>query len=272
MGFKHSHSLGQNFLTDKNLLAAIVGDAGVTASDRVIEVGAGQGALTRPLHRRRRGRHGLRPRDRGRGGAGRAHASAGGDGRARDELRDRLTAGRIPAPAGIRIPRAGSGNGRFHEGGTARRAVQGGGKPALLHNHARALPFPGRPRLRERHGHGPERGRRAHYRAPWRQGLRRAVGHHAPGGRAAHHPPRPAHDVHAPAQRRQRGRDDRPPFRHPRPPHQSPRPRRIRHAPQNAPQLSDRRRLPQARRALRPLRPRPSRRGARGEVEPGGVH
>lgn len=49
MGFKHSHSLGQNFLTDKNLLAAIVGDAGVTASDRVIEVGAGQGALTRPL-------------------------------------------------------------------------------------------------------------------------------------------------------------------------------------------------------------------------------
>ena len=49
MGFKHSHSLGQNFLTDKNLLTAIVGDAGVTASDRVIEVGAGQGALTRPL-------------------------------------------------------------------------------------------------------------------------------------------------------------------------------------------------------------------------------
>ncbi|MBQ7227382.1 MAG: ribosomal RNA small subunit methyltransferase A [Clostridia bacterium] len=48
-GFKHSHSLGQNFLTDKNLLSAIVADAGVTASDTVVEVGAGQGALTRPL-------------------------------------------------------------------------------------------------------------------------------------------------------------------------------------------------------------------------------
>ena len=49
MTFKHSHSLGQNFLTDKNLLSAIVKDAGVTAEDNIIEVGAGQGALTRPL-------------------------------------------------------------------------------------------------------------------------------------------------------------------------------------------------------------------------------
>ena len=47
--FRHSHSLGQNFLTDKNLLAAIVSDAGVSADDVVIEVGAGMGALTRPL-------------------------------------------------------------------------------------------------------------------------------------------------------------------------------------------------------------------------------
>ena len=47
--FKHSHSLGQNFLTDKNLLTAIVADAGVGSGDTVIEVGAGQGALTRPL-------------------------------------------------------------------------------------------------------------------------------------------------------------------------------------------------------------------------------
>lgn len=47
--FKHSHSLGQNFLTDTNLLAAIVQDAGVLSTDTVIEVGAGQGALTRPL-------------------------------------------------------------------------------------------------------------------------------------------------------------------------------------------------------------------------------
>ncbi len=47
--FRHSHSLGQNFLTDKNLLAAIVADSGVTNGDTVIEVGAGMGALTRPL-------------------------------------------------------------------------------------------------------------------------------------------------------------------------------------------------------------------------------
>lgn len=47
--FRHSHSLGQNFLTDRNLLSAIVADAGVSPTDTVIEVGAGQGALTRPL-------------------------------------------------------------------------------------------------------------------------------------------------------------------------------------------------------------------------------
>lgn len=47
--FKHSKALGQNFLTDKNLLSAIVSDAGITADDTVIEVGAGAGALTEPL-------------------------------------------------------------------------------------------------------------------------------------------------------------------------------------------------------------------------------
>lgn len=47
--FKHSHALGQNFLTDKNLLSAIVADAKVENGDIVVEVGAGQGALTQPL-------------------------------------------------------------------------------------------------------------------------------------------------------------------------------------------------------------------------------
>lgn len=36
-------------MTDGNLLSAIVNDAGVTAGDTVIEVGAGMGALTKPL-------------------------------------------------------------------------------------------------------------------------------------------------------------------------------------------------------------------------------
>ncbi len=47
--FRHSHSLGQNFLTDGNLLSAIVSDAEVGADDTVVEVGAGMGALTLPL-------------------------------------------------------------------------------------------------------------------------------------------------------------------------------------------------------------------------------
>lgn len=46
MGFKHSHSLGQNFLSDGNLLAAIAADAELSADDTAVEVGAGMGALT----------------------------------------------------------------------------------------------------------------------------------------------------------------------------------------------------------------------------------
>ncbi len=40
---------GQNFLTDTNLLSAIVRDAGVTSQDCVVEIGMGQGALTEQL-------------------------------------------------------------------------------------------------------------------------------------------------------------------------------------------------------------------------------
>jgi 16S rRNA (adenine1518-N6/adenine1519-N6)-dimethyltransferase len=47
--FKFKKSLGQNFITDTNLLAAIVADAGVLADDTVIEIGAGAGALTKEL-------------------------------------------------------------------------------------------------------------------------------------------------------------------------------------------------------------------------------
>ena len=41
--------LGQNFLADTNLLAAIVREAGVGADDVVLEVGGGEGALTAEL-------------------------------------------------------------------------------------------------------------------------------------------------------------------------------------------------------------------------------
>jgi 16S rRNA (adenine1518-N6/adenine1519-N6)-dimethyltransferase len=42
-------SLGQNFLSDPNILSKIVYMAGVTRSDRVLEIGPGLGSLTRSL-------------------------------------------------------------------------------------------------------------------------------------------------------------------------------------------------------------------------------
>lgn len=43
---------GQNFLTDENLLSEIVEKSGVTASDTVLEIGCGAGALTHELAKR----------------------------------------------------------------------------------------------------------------------------------------------------------------------------------------------------------------------------
>lgn len=48
-GFQFKKQFGQNFLTDKNLLSAIVADAGVTEDTTVLEIGAGAGALTRAI-------------------------------------------------------------------------------------------------------------------------------------------------------------------------------------------------------------------------------
>ena len=47
--FIFQKKFGQNFLTDKNLLNAIVQDAGLTKDDDVLEIGAGAGALTQIL-------------------------------------------------------------------------------------------------------------------------------------------------------------------------------------------------------------------------------
>lgn len=47
--FKFNKALGQNFISDKNLLDAIVADSGVTGEDVVVEIGAGGGTLTRAL-------------------------------------------------------------------------------------------------------------------------------------------------------------------------------------------------------------------------------
>ncbi|WP_448807322.1 16S rRNA (adenine(1518)-N(6)/adenine(1519)-N(6))-dimethyltransferase RsmA [Aminobacterium colombiense] len=47
--FKHKSSLGQNFLTDRNILGQIVKWAAIDESDILLEIGAGQGVLTREL-------------------------------------------------------------------------------------------------------------------------------------------------------------------------------------------------------------------------------
>ncbi len=48
-GFCFNKQFGQNFITDTNLLSAIVSDAGVAKTDTVIEIGAGAGTLTKVL-------------------------------------------------------------------------------------------------------------------------------------------------------------------------------------------------------------------------------
>ena len=48
-GFHHKHSLGQNFLTDVNLLETLIDDAGVGPQDHILEIGPGGGDMTRLL-------------------------------------------------------------------------------------------------------------------------------------------------------------------------------------------------------------------------------
>ena len=48
-GFNFKKKFGQNFLSDTNLLRAIVSDAGISENDTVLEIGTGAGALTRAL-------------------------------------------------------------------------------------------------------------------------------------------------------------------------------------------------------------------------------
>ena len=47
--FKFQKNFGQNFITDTNLLKAMVEDAGIEAGDIVVEIGPGAGTLTREL-------------------------------------------------------------------------------------------------------------------------------------------------------------------------------------------------------------------------------
>ncbi len=49
MEHEFKKKFGQNFLSDKNLLQAIVNDAEICEKDNVLEIGAGAGALTKPL-------------------------------------------------------------------------------------------------------------------------------------------------------------------------------------------------------------------------------
>lgn len=47
--FRFNKALGQNFITDTNLLDAIVSDSGITGDDIVVEIGTGAGTLTRAI-------------------------------------------------------------------------------------------------------------------------------------------------------------------------------------------------------------------------------
>lgn len=51
-GFGFKKQFGQNFITDKNLLASIVALSGVEAGDTVVEIGCGAGTLTRAIAER----------------------------------------------------------------------------------------------------------------------------------------------------------------------------------------------------------------------------
>ena len=47
--FKFAKKFGQNFIFDKNLLAAIINDSGITKEDDVLEIGPGAGTLTKVI-------------------------------------------------------------------------------------------------------------------------------------------------------------------------------------------------------------------------------
>ena len=47
--FKFNKQFGQNFITDTNLLCAMVDDAGITSEDVVVEIGPGAGTLTKQI-------------------------------------------------------------------------------------------------------------------------------------------------------------------------------------------------------------------------------
>lgn len=49
MEFQTKKKFGQNFLTDKNLLSAIVSDGEISSKDEVLEIGPGMGALTEAI-------------------------------------------------------------------------------------------------------------------------------------------------------------------------------------------------------------------------------
>ena len=51
-GFSFKKQLGQNFITDKNLLSSIVALSGAEEGDTVVEIGCGAGTLTRALAQR----------------------------------------------------------------------------------------------------------------------------------------------------------------------------------------------------------------------------
>ena len=49
MSFEHKKSLGQNFLRDNNIISKIIDSINPMSDDLIIEIGPGEGALTKRL-------------------------------------------------------------------------------------------------------------------------------------------------------------------------------------------------------------------------------
>ena len=62
--FVFKKKFGQNFISDKNLLNAIVSDANIYADDEVLEIGPGAGSLTQVLSEKAKKSCGIRNRQR----------------------------------------------------------------------------------------------------------------------------------------------------------------------------------------------------------------
>ena len=179
-GFSFSKKYGQNFITDYNLLRAIVSDAGVTRDDTALEIGAGAGTLTRALAE----------------SAGRVVAF---------EIDPSLSPVLDESLAGLNNVEV------IMDDVTKWTDAELDDKSAVLHHHAVAVHFPRtRKQTVVRYRYGTKGSRRAYMRHPRKRRLRRALGRRRASRQGKHNPHCKTRLFHSRAERRQRGNPYRP--------------------------------------------------------------